>query len=268
MPISLQEIVRHKQAEIACRKTSVPLRHLVEAAQKASYERFDTALRDRSSQRRALHQPVKLILEIKPASPSAGPLAEQVDLLKILRIYNPYAAAISVLTDQKYFNGSMTLLADVASNSSHPILCKDFILDSYQVYEARLAGAHAVLLIVKLLSDEKLLELHTLIRKLGMISVIEIQNEKELERAIRIEPSIILINNRNLETFEVSLQTTCRLAPQVPAGITIISASGIEHRSDIDILLPFSSCFLIGSALMKTALGGALEQKLLELSGE
>jgi indole-3-glycerol phosphate synthase / phosphoribosylanthranilate isomerase len=260
MATSLYDIVAHKHTEVAERKGTVSLEVLKAQAQESSADGFREALLDGNE------PSIKLILEVKPASPSAGVLTETLDLPQLLARYNPYASAISVLTDQRFFNGSLDLLRQVTQASPHPVLCKDFILDPYQVYEARLAGAQAVLLIVKILWEEQLETLYTLIQNLGMTPVVEIQNEAELARALPLNPTVLLINNRNLDTFDISLETTETLAPKIPSGIIRISASGIEHRKDITRLLPYTSCFLIGSSLMRTA-PEALPQKLQELAG-
>lgn len=262
MPTILDNIVAHKHREILEKKAGYPFEQLAaEVAAALPPGRFAEALKtDRQS------NDVKLILEIKPASPSAGELVSALDLDKVLAGYNRYGAAISVLTDQAYFKGSLGLLGQVVQDSPLPVLCKDFILDPYQVYDARRAGAAAVLLIVKILPDDALHTLADAVRTLGMTPVVEIQNETELARALAVRPEVLLINNRNLETFDISFETTARLAPQTPQDIVVVSASGIGTRADIESLQPFCSAFLIGSSLMKTA-PDQLEAKLRELSG-
>lgn len=250
MPITLPDIVAQKRAELAACPPVVLLPEKLPLAAK----RFELALRDEA---------LKLITEIKPASPSAGTLKATLDLPNILESYNRYAAAISVLTDRTFFKGSYELLSEVVRNSPLPVLCKDFILTSGQVYQARLAGAEAVLLMVKILTDAELLMLQTCIQELGMTPVVEIQNEEELDRAMKLNPSVLLINNRNLETFEISLGTTRTLAPRIPKTVITISASGIQNRSEIDALLPYCSRFLIGTALMQA---GNLSDMLGQLS--
>ncbi|MFQ3582380.1 MAG: indole-3-glycerol-phosphate synthase [Chloracidobacterium sp.] len=192
-----------------------------------------------------------IIAEIKPISPSDGVLQAQPDLPAILSVYDARAAAISVLTEPRYFGGSLDLLREVAGRSSRPTLCKDFILDIRQVHAARAAGAEAVLLIVKILDDERLQSLHAEIERWNMTPVVEVQTEAELERALAVDPSVMLINNRNLETFEISLDTTKRLAPRVPLGIVTVAASGIHGRADIEALLPYCTRFLVGTHLMR-----------------
>lgn len=194
-----------------------------------------------------------LIAEIKPRSPSEGVLQAAPDLARRLPVYDDYAAAISVLTEPDYFGGSFELLAEVARRSSRPTLCKDFIVHPAQIYDARRAGAEAVLLIVKILDDAQLADFHAEIRRWNMTPVVEVQTEAELERALRVNPAVVLINNRNLETFEVSPETTKRLAPRIPSGIVTIAASGVHRRADIETLLPYATRFLVGTSLMRAA---------------
>ncbi len=196
------------------------------------------------------HTPA-IIAEIKPVSPAEGVLQSTPDLERVLAAYGAHAVALSVLTEPDYFGGSFELLAAVARRSRQPTLCKDFVLDVRQVHAARAAGAEAVLLIVKILDDEQLRLLHAEIQRWNMTPVVEVQTEAELERALALNPSVILINNRNLETFDISLETTKRLAPRVPSQVVTISASGIQCRADIEALLPYCACFLIGTHLMR-----------------
>lgn len=209
---------------------------------------------------------LKFIAEIKPSSPSAGVIRAEVKLPEILEFYNQYASAISVLTDQKYFGGSLELLSEVSRNSPRPTLCKDFIVSERQVRDARRAGAQAVLLIVKILSDEELVTLHAAILALGMTPLVEIQNDEELDRALKITPQALLINNRNLETFEITFDTTKQLIPRIPSNIVVISASGIERRADVEELLPFCTKFLVGTSLMKSGDIGGQFRALLGLN--
>ncbi len=242
MPGSLAEIVQNKKIELSERMKKRTLASFSSSMQDANHEFAD-----------ALLQPgVNLICELKPKSPSAGVLRGSVNVDEIISSYNRFAKAISVLTDQKYFGGSLELLAEVNGKSLLPTLCKDFVLDPYQCFEAREAGAKAVLLIVKILSDDLLRMLHDCIESLGMDAVVEVQTAEEVERALRVNPRIILINNRDLGTFQMDLGTTERLAELIPAGTILISASGILAKSDLERLLPFCSNFLIGSALMKS----------------
>ncbi len=271
----LSEIVRNKQREVAERQALRPLKNLRaclgEIAPLSGFP-FEAALR----QPKVMH----LITEIKASSPSKGVLQAEVDLDGLLAIYNDYGSAISVLTDATYFGGSLQRLSEVSMQSPHPLLCKDFILSEYQVLEARLAGASAVLLIVKILEPTVLQALYDEICALGMTPVVEVQNEAELDAALRIGADVLLINNRNLDTFEVSLNTTHQLAESLRARLKagtlsldlmqrllLISASGIATRADIETLLPDAHIFLIGSSLMALPIS-ELPQKLTELCGK
>lgn len=257
MPTVLHDIVAHKRIEVAERQEKLPFARLESQIKPAQAGVFEAALRQ---------NPPGFILEVKPASPSAGVLAEAFEMQPLLQVYNTSAQALSVLTDTKYFQGSLSLLEAVVAETPHPVLCKDFILTAYQVLEARKAGASAVLLIVKILEDTPLAELFTKIQDLGMTPVVEVQNEAELERALALSPPVLLINNRNLDTFEISFETTRTLSKRIPPGVLKISASGIENRADIDALFPDADAFLIGSALMRTPLA-QLPGKLGELCG-
>jgi indole-3-glycerol phosphate synthase / phosphoribosylanthranilate isomerase len=239
----LDEIVAHKCTELAARKELTPLT-TVQSQAKPCTTSFTTALAGTG---------INLIAEIKPKSPSAGSLTADFNTDRIIEIYNKHAAAISVLADQRYFGGSIDLLRDVSAKSRCPVLCKEFVIDPYQVFEARAAGASAVLLIVKILSDELLANLKELIESLGMTAVIEVQSENETERALPINPSVILVNNRDLTTFVIDLNTTAALAKLLPASAILVAASGIETRKDIEQLLPYTRNFLIGSSLMRSA---------------
>ncbi|MDY6908287.1 MAG: indole-3-glycerol phosphate synthase TrpC, partial [Chloroflexota bacterium] len=200
---------------------------------------------------------VRLIAEVKRASPSRGVLRPDLDAVAIARTYaQSGAAAISVLTESTHFQGRLEHLRQVreALGAGVPILRKDFIFDPYQVYEARAYGADALLLIVAILDDGVLGELRSLARGLGMVCLVEVHDEQELTRALASGAEIVGINNRNLETFAVDLETTRRLCPLVPAGKTVVSESGIRERADIDLLEKWGvhAC-LVGEALVTAA---------------
>ena len=254
----LDKIMAHKAQEVAARKKQRSLADLEKELPKAEPEQLEAAFRSEKKTR--------LMLEIKPSSPSAGVLKETLDLQPLLALYQRYGVAISVLTDEAYFGGNLDLLAQVKRTVQVPVLRKDFILDPYQVAEARLAGADAVLLIVKALSDAQLNELTAAIREWGMTPLIEIQDEAELERALAVHPSILLINNRDLQTLQMDMTTTSRMAPLIPPGIIRVSASGIENRADIERLQPMCDGFLIGSLLMRQPTSADLEATLQELT--
>lgn len=255
MPVSLADIVADKRREVAARKEQRPAGLFARSLLPAG-GRFLSAVQGPGR---------KLVTEIKPSSPSAGVLRADIDIERLVAVYDRYAAAISVLTDSKYFGGSLALLSSVAGKSTLPVLLKDFVVDPYQVLEARAAGAEAVLLIVKILDDGMLGELYAAIAESGMTPVVEIGNESELERALAIRPSCLLINNRDLDTFSIDLGTTARLAALIPAGTAVVSASGISSGRDIAALEPYASAFLVGTSLMRS---GNLEATLKDLSGQ
>jgi len=201
---------------------------------------------------------IQLIAEVKKASPSRGIIRHDFNPAEIAQIYaNNGAAAISVLTETKYFQGSLDHLRDIRKalgDKKLPLLRKDFILDSYQVYESRACGADGLLLIVAILTPEKLETLLELSHELGMSCLVEVHNEAELEIALRSQARIIGINNRDLSTFAVDLTTTKRLRPLIPPDRIVVSESGIKNRSDLEKLREWGvDAVLIGESLMSAA---------------
>lgn len=194
----------------------------------------------------------KIIAEVKRASPSKGDLNPNLDPIEAARIYQlGGATAISVLTESSYFKGSIEHLAQIRKNVSVPLLRKDFIFDPYQIHEARAYGADAVLLIVSILEQNLLLELITLSHNLGLDCLIEVHDEIELKRAIDANARIIGINNRDLQTFEVDIETTKRLMPLVPQGVVTVSESGIGSSEDTKMLNKWRvNAALIGESLV------------------
>lgn len=209
---------------------------------------------------------IALIAEIKFASPSAGTIRRKGDPLQIARMYERAgAAAISLLTDHPYFGGDITDLPRVKKIVSLPILRKDFILDEIQVEESRFWGADAVLLIARILSAQKLENLIKACRAQGLAALTEVHDGKELELAMGCGAEIIGINNRNLDTFEVDLETTLKLAPLMSTGRIIVSESGIKGREDVEFLRKAGiHAILVGTALMKAE---RMEIKVGELAG-
>ncbi|TNE31183.1 MAG: indole-3-glycerol-phosphate synthase [Alphaproteobacteria bacterium] len=194
-----------------------------------------------------------LIAELKAASPSEGVIAENFDPEdQTAKYVAGDVNAISVLTDEKYFGGSFAVLRNTRVLTDVPLLCKEFIIDEKQIRVARDCGADMVLLIVKILTDEELLRLKTAIDNLGMAALIEIQNEEELERALKVSPDLLLINNRNLTSFDVDMNTTANLLEGIPATIKAIAASGIKSPSDLENFSPRVDGFLIGTTLMRS----------------
>lgn len=197
---------------------------------------------------------VSLIAECKRRSPGAGPIRPDLDPAQIARDYEMAgAAALSVLTDGPYFGGSLADLAHAGSTTSIPVLRKDFTLDPIQVLEARGGGADAVLLIVRILDDDTLAQLHGEATGLGMSVLVEAHDAAELDRALKCGADIIGINNRDLATFTTDLDTTVRLLGQVPDDVVIVSESGIRDRADVERLAGAGvDAILVGEALLKS----------------
>lgn len=199
---------------------------------------------------------VKLIAEVKKASPSKGVICEGFNPVEIAGVYaKAGASAISVLTEELYFKGNIEYIRDIKKalpNLDVPILRKDFIFDPYQIYEARAYGADCLLIIAAMLSPEEIKELLELSHSLGMKCLFEVHNEKELEIALGSDAAIIGINNRNLENFEVSLSVTEALCRHIPKGKIIVSESGIKNASDVKRVKECgANAVLVGEALMK-----------------
>ncbi|CUR53669.1 Tryptophan biosynthesis protein TrpCF [Serratia symbiotica] len=191
------------------------------------------------------------ILECKKSSPSKGLICKNFDPIKISLIYKDFATIISVVTEEKYFQGNIDFIPLISKTVTQPILCKDFIIDSYQIYLARIYKADAILLMLSILTNEKYNQFVSIAHSLNMGVLTEIINEEELKRAIFLKAKVIGINNRNLQDLSVDLNRTIQLAPYIPSEITIISESGIDKHSQIRKLNHYVNGFLIGSALMK-----------------
>ena len=201
---------------------------------------------------------LSLIAELKRASPSKGILAPHLDLLQVADIYTQNgASAISVLTDEKFFMGKLETLRELrfTRKSKLPLLRKDFIIDEVQLYEARVNGADAILLIAAALIDDSLFaDLHAAALEIGLTPLVEVHNETETERALKLKDvKLIGINNRNLATFDVSLETTERLRPMIPSNIAVVAESGIFTASDVKRLANADvDAILVGEALVTT----------------
>ncbi|HWO89814.1 MAG TPA: indole-3-glycerol phosphate synthase TrpC [Gemmatimonadales bacterium] len=178
---------------------------------------------------------VAVIAEVKRRSPSAGALVPGGNAVRLARAYaEAGAAAISVLTEEKFFGGTLKDLSDVSSQVGLPVLRKDFVIDPVQAYEARAAGAAALLLIARILSFERLDELASLARGIGLVPLIEVHNEEELRLALRCAPAVVGINSRDLDSLRVDPAVVTALLPQVPRGVVAVAESGIGNRSDVE----------------------------------
>ena len=236
--MALDEILVHKRAEVAQRRAE-PLESLLGRC--APSERaFESAIRRGPG----------FILEVKSASPSAGTIRLG-DLAAVVASYDRHADAISVVTDSRFFGGSLARLAAIRAKTDRPLLCKDFILEPYQVAEARLHGADAVLLILAAIDDPTWRSCAALAARLGMAVLTEAHDEDEVRRAVALGAPIVGINNRDLRTFEVDLRTTLRLASLVPRDRLVVSESGISSHEDVLALRSHADAFLVGGALMR-----------------
>jgi len=258
--VILDTIVAHKKKEIQERKRLMPTESLKEKCDRVKKRSFSAALRKPGE--------VSLIAEIKKASPSKGLIRETFDPQEIALIYTSAgSAAISVLTDERFFQGSPAYLKTVRDVTGIPLLRKDFVIDAYQVYEAKLLGADAVLLIMAILSDREAEEFHNTAEELGMESLVEVHTPEELTRALSIGVQIIGINNRDLKTFRTDLSTTFRLREMITdPAVTVVSESGINRREDVIRLRDNAiHAMLVGEALMREK---DIRKKALELLGK
>lgn len=254
----LAEITAHKATEVAARQARRPLASVRRAAAAAGPLRgFRQALR----QARA----PAVIAELKKASPSAGTLREAFDPEAIARGYEAAGAAcLSVLTDERYFQGADCHLQIARQATNLPVLRKDFIVDAYQLFEARALGADCVLLIVAALDAAQLGDFSQLAAELGIDSLIEVHNQRELEAALELAPPLLGINNRDLATFRTRIATTLELLPAVPAGTLVVSESGIGTREDVARLTAAGvTALLVGTSFMRSPDPGTALRALL-----
>ncbi|MCJ1886688.1 indole-3-glycerol phosphate synthase TrpC [Pseudomonas sp. LA21] len=250
VPTVLQKILARKAEEVAERRTRVSIAELEQLARAADAPRgFANALLERAKRR----EPA-VIAEVKKASPSKGVLRENFDPADIARSYQEGGAAcLSVLTDVDFFLGSDAYLKEARAACKLPVIRKDFMIDPYQVVEARAIGADCILLIVSALDDARMAELASVAKDVGLDVLVEVHDAPELERALKtLDTPLVGINNRNLHTFEVSLETTLDLLPEIPRDRMVITESGILNRADVE-LMEVSDVFgfLVGEAFMR-----------------
>lgn len=261
MPNVLDEIVAHKQTEIAEAKQRTPFDVLQARLANAPPVRdFVAALRIAAEK-----FGVGMIAEVKKASPSAGLIRADFDPVAIAQTYAASGAAcISCLTDERYFQGRLEYLTAIRQAVSLPVLRKDFIVDRYQVLEARVAGADAILLIAECLDNCQLRDLYFYASELGMECLIELYEPENLDRILALEPPLIGVNNRNLKTMITDLDHTIRLAPQIVPHALLVAESGIKTRADVE-RLQAGGCraILVGESLMRSADIGSAARALL-----
>jgi indole-3-glycerol phosphate synthase len=253
----LQEIAEHVRQDLKSRRTKTPVALLRERAWFSRPTRgFAAAVAGKSR---------RIIAEVKRASPSQGVIRDDFDPVKIARDFSANgASALSVLTEEKYFQGSLAFLEAIKEAVAPPLLRKDFTLDRYQLTEARAFGADAVLLIVALLDGLLLKDLLAEAKGLTLDALVEVHTGKELEAALTAGATFVGINNRDLKTFEVRLETAERLLPLVPAGVVAVCESGFHQAKDLARIEALGAhAFLIGEALMRAAEPGAKLKELL-----
>ena len=258
----LNNILEDTRQEIAVTKKIMPLEQLREMPgfQRQCFSLVNALNREK----------LNIIAEIKKASPSKGIIRKDFDPYALAREYSENgASAISILTDKKYFQGDIRFISDVRASVFLPILRKDFIIDSYQLMEAKAFGADAVLLIMAALEQKQLHDLHDEANELGLDCLVEVHNEQELATLDLNQVKIVGINNRNLFDFTVDIATTLRVASQISKDITIVSESGISSRADIDHLVAHGIyTVLIGESLMRAESPGKALKSLLTPTGK
>ncbi|MCY3859681.1 MAG: indole-3-glycerol phosphate synthase TrpC [Gammaproteobacteria bacterium] len=243
----LDEIVAHKRTEVDSRKRKTPLNSL------------ESALRDSPPLRgfqEALDAPeASVIAEIKRASPSKGVIREDFNPSEIATSYEQYGAAcLSVLTDERFFQGNDAVLSTARTTTQLPVLRKDFIVDEYQIFETRVLPADCLLLIVGALDRAHLESFHQIGIELGMAVLVEVHDESELETALSVDAQLIGINNRDLRTFHTDLSVTERLVQRIPSSVKVVSESGIHSREDVARILACGvNTFLVGEAFMRAS---------------
>jgi indole-3-glycerol phosphate synthase len=247
MPVRLEQLITATRERVEQRKSERPLEELArEVAERGEGRPFREAL---------AHPGTSLVAEYKRRSPSAGVIREGASVTDVVQAHERGgAAALSVLTEQDHFGGSLDDLREARAGSSLPILRKDFTVDPYQLYEARAAGADAVLLVIGSLHPDDLAHLYDEAQALDLDALVEIHNEEELEVALELDADVIGINNRNLEDFTIDLNRTFELLADVPAGKTVVSESGIVYREQIEELESVGiDAVLVGETLMRAA---------------
>ncbi len=262
-PDILKKILETKAEEVVRRKVRMPVSTLEEIAGGIEFPRgFQNALQDK-----VLVGKPAIIAEIKKASPSKGVIRENFEPVAIGQDYAMNGATcLSVLTDKEYFQGSEAALQMVREACPLPVLRKDFMIDPYQVYEARALGADCILLIVAALQDGQMNELADAAKKKGMDVLVEVHDAAELERALALETLLVGINNRNLRTFETSLQTTLDLKTRIPDDRVIITESGIHTQDDVKLMMDNGVyAFLVGEAFMRAESPGRKMRELFDL---
>lgn len=256
----LDEITAYKRKKVEEEKQQLPMSLLLKQLKNIEAPKnFKKALKRETG--------LSIIAEVKKASPSKGIIREDFHPLEIVDLYEKNKVeAISVLTEDKFFQGSPQYLKEIRRNTSLPLLRKDFIIDSYQIYQSKFLGADAILLIAAILTGKQLIDFQKIAMKMGLYCLVEVHTQEEVKKVLETEADIIGINNRNLKTFETTLDTTKELMAMIPKEKIIISESGIHGRRDMEFLEELEvDGVLIGEGLMRASCIG---EKLRELRGE
>jgi indole-3-glycerol phosphate synthase len=243
----LNEILRHKKEELKSIKSSISLSDL-----KAKVKDIEPPVSFKSAIKREQNTPLKLIAELKKSSPSKGLIRENFSLSEIINTYDrKNVAAISILTEERFFAGKLDYLNEARKRTRKPLLRKDFIFDEYQIYETRANRADAVLLIAATLEKSQLGDLYSLASELSLDCLVEVHNLKELDTALYCGAEIIGINNRNLQTLDINLNTTFALMKDIPEDRIVVSESGINTRADVEAIESTRiDAILVGTAIM------------------
>ena len=262
----LDTIVEQKKLEVALLPERLIAAGDLRDAMLEHGERRDFLSALRHASRITHHGGIGLIAEVKKASPSAGVICPNFDPVRIAKEYEAAGATcLSVLTDEKFFQGSLDYLRQIREAVKLPLLRKDFIIDERQILEAIEWGADAILLIVSILTDEQLQKFHSLAVESGLSVLVEIHDEAELDRALKFSPALIGVNNRDLKTFKVDLANTERLAPRITKNALLVAESGIHTRADVERLKKCGAgAILVGESLVKQ---GDIKSKVRELLG-
>lgn len=262
----LEEILGHKRESLSQAKSTLPFRELKARVKDIATHPFSF----KSAIRRTEDMPIRLIAEIKKASPGRGMLREDFNLLEIVSTYDRKdVSAISVLTEEHFFQGKLDHLRDARKITRKPLLRKDFIFDEYQVYESRLNNADAILLIAACLDKYQLNDLQGRTKELSIDSIVEVHNIEELDMTLYSGAEIIGINNRDLHTLKVNLNTTLELLRDIPQNKIVVSESGIKTRKDVQVIEATRvDAILIGTALMEAKDIAIKIDELLDKKGE
>jgi indole-3-glycerol phosphate synthase len=256
----LDEIVKKKREDLKIVRSRVSLSEL-----KTRLGDIEAPIPFKETLKRRQNEPVRLIAELKKSSPSEGRIREDFDVPEIISVYDTRdVRAISVLTEERYFEGSLDYLSRARQLTDKPLLRKDFIFDDYQVYESRTHCADAILLIAAILSRSQIEDLSGLSNELSLECLVEVHNLKELDTVLTAGVDIIGINNRDLNTFRTSLSTTLELTKDIPEGKTIVSESGIHTRKDVELIESGRvDAILVGTTIMRAEdIGGKIDELL------